>query len=530
MVIGEILTVNATNFPGKVALIMEEEQYTYEQMNEGANRIAHGLIKRGVEEGMRIAILEKTSARSIQGIFGVAKSGATLVMINNLLRPRELEFILQDSQPSILLLGENYIDPISSIRERLPSIQNFFSLGQGAKGVLSFQEWTEGDCPANPEKQVREKAIFNLLYTAGTTGIPKAAIYSHGRFWQNLLSTVIDTPGMGYEDIWLGPVPLYHIGGFATVIRAFLMTNTLILRESFDPQAYLKTLEEKKVSILYAYPTMIHALVNHPEARKYDYSALRLVVYGGSAMPLSTLEKACEVFQCAFLQRYGATECCGSGISVLSSEDHRRSMEGGEKARRRLTSAGRPTLGTLVKIVDEKGVTLTQPGSLGEIVARLNAPMEGYWQRPEDTRETLQNGWLHTGDVGMKDEDGYLYIVDRKKDMIISGARNIYPREIEEILHAHPAILEAAVIGVPDEYWGESVKAVVVLREGVKTAEEEIIRFCKEHLASYKKPRSVEFVESLPKNPGGKIDKKELKRLYGRGQEKLLVSSLRGLG
>ena len=156
--------------------------------------------------------------------------------------------------------------------------------------------------------------------------------------------------------------------------------------------------------------------------------------------------------------------------------------------------------------------------------------MEGYWQRPEDTRETLQNGWLHTGDVGMKDEDGYLYIVDRKKDMIISGARNIYPREIEEILHSHPAILEAAVIGVPDEYWGESVKAVVVLREGVKTAEEEIVRFCKEHLASYKKPRSVEFVESLPKNPGGKIDKKELKRLYGRGQEKLLVSSLRGLG
>jgi acyl-CoA synthetase (AMP-forming)/AMP-acid ligase II len=235
-------------------------------------------------------------------------------------------------------------------------------------------------------------------------------------------------------------------------------------------------------------------------------------------MPLSTLEKACEVFQCAFLQRYGATECCGSGISVLSPEDHRRSMAGGEKAKRRLASAGRPTLGTLVEIVDEQGVTLTQPGSRGEIVARLNAPMEGYWQRPEDTRETLQNGWLHTGDVGMKDENGYLYIVDRKKDMIISGARNIYPREIEEILHTHPAILEAAVIGVPDEYWGESVKAVVVLRGGMQTEEEEIIRFCKEHLASYKKPRFVEFVESLPKNPGGKIDKKELKRFYGRGQ------------
>ncbi|MBI5967853.1 MAG: AMP-binding protein [Deltaproteobacteria bacterium] len=365
---------------------------------------------------------------------------------------------------------------------------------------------------------MREDAIFNLLYTAGTTGIPKAAIYSHRRFWENLLSTVIDTPGQGYDEIWLGPVPLYHIGGFATVIRAFLMSNTLILRDFFDPQAYLQILEREKVTILYAYPTMIHALVHHPEATQHDYSVLHLVIFGGSAMPLPTLERALEVFRCDFLQRYGATECCGSGISVLTPEDHRRAIKGDEKARRRLASAGRPTLGTLVKIVDEKGAELTQPGEIGEIVAKLNAPMEGYWRRPEDTKEALRDGWLYTGDIGMRDEDGYLYILDRKKDMIISGARNIYPREIEEILHTHPAILEAAVIGVPDEYWGESVKALVVLREGKSATGEEIIAFCKENLASYKKPRFVEFVPALPKNPGGKIDKRELKRQYGKGQ------------
>jgi len=245
-----------------------------------------------------------------------------------------------------------------------------------------------------------------------------------------------------------------------------------------------------------------------------------LVVYGGSATPLATLEKAFELFRCDFIQRYGATECCGSGISVLSPQDHRRAMEGGDKAKRRLSSAGRPTLGTMVKIVNGEGVEVTPPESVGEIVARLNAPMEGYWRRPEDTRDALKDGWLYTGDLGTMDEDGYLYIVDRKKDMVISGARNIYPREIEEVLHSHPSILEAAVIGVPDEYWGESVKAVVVLRQGMKATEEEIIAFCKETLASYKKPRFVDFVSFLPKNPGGKIDKKELKRMYGRGGKK----------
>ena len=518
MVIGEILTVNGANIPEKIALILGGERLNYREMNAASNRMANALIRDGIGEGVRLAVLEKTTPRAIQMIFGVAKSGATLVMVNNLLRPRELEFILQDCEPSYLFVGEDFEDQILSLRPKLSSLRKLISLGKGKKDILSFAEWIEGASSAPPDRKVQERDLFNLLYTAGTTGVPKAALYSHSRFWQNLLSTVIDTPGMGYNDIWLGPVPLYHIGGFATLIRAFLMSNTVILRDSFDPAAFLQTIEKEKVTILYAYPTMIHALVNHPEAKKFDLSSLRLVVYGGSAMPLSTLEKAFEIFRCDFIQRYGATECCGNGISVLSPEDHRRAVDGDERARRRLASAGRPTLGTVVKIVNEEGIEVTKPGFLGEIVVKLNASMEGYWRRPEDTGDALKDGWLYTGDVGMMDEERYLYIMDRKKDMIISGARNIYPREIEEILHSHPSILEAAVFGVPDEYWGESVMAMVVLRPGREATGEEIIAYCKENLASYKKPRFVEFVSSLPKNPGGKIDKKELKRLYGKGR------------
>jgi long-chain acyl-CoA synthetase len=514
--IGEILAVNAANFPGKIALIMGEERLNFREMNAASNRMANALIREGIGEGVRVAVLEKTTPRAIQMIFGVAKSGATLGMVNNLLRPRELEFILQDCEPSYLFVGEGFEDQIFSLRPKLSSLRKLISLGEGKKGILSFAEWIEGASSAPPDRKVQEGTLFNLLYTAGTTGVPKAALYSHSRFWQNLLSTVIDTPGMGYNDIWLGPVPLYHIGGFATLIRAFLMSNTVILRDSFDPAAFLQTIEREKVTILYAYPTMIHALVNHPEAKRFDLSSLRLVVYGGSVMPLATLHKAFEVFRCNFLQRYGSTECCGGGISVLTPEDHRRAIEGTENDRKILSSAGRPTIGTVIKIVEESGEEITQPNIPGEIVAKLNAPMDGYWKRPDDSAETLKNGWLYTGDIGMKDENNFLYIIDRKKDMIISGARNIYPREIEEVLLSHPAILEAAVIGVPDEYWVESVKAFLVLRPGKKTTEEGIIAFCKENMASYKKPRFVQFVPSLPKNSGGKIDKKELKRQSAR--------------
>ena len=516
MTIGEILAVNAANFPGKIALIMGEERLNFREMNAASNRMANALIREGIGEGVRVAVLEKTTPRAIQMIFGVAKSGATLGMVNNLLRPRELEFILQDCEPSYLFVGEGFEDQIFSLRPKLSSLRKLISLGEGKKGILSFAEWIEGASSAPPDRKVQEGTLFNLLYTAGTTGVPKAALYSHSRFWQNLLSTVIDTPGMEYNDIWLGPVPLYHIGGFATLIRAFLMSNTVILRDSFDPAAFLQTIEREKVTILYAYPTMIHALVNHPEAKRFDLSSLRLVVYGGSVMPLAILHKAFEVFRCNFLQRYGSTECCGGGISVLTPEDHRRAIEGTENDRKILSSAGRPTIGTVIKIVEESGEEITQPNIPGEIVAKLNAPMDGYWKRPDDSTETLKNGWLYTGDIGMKDENNFLYIIDRKKDMIISGARNIYPREIEEVLLSHPAILEAAVIGVPDEYWVESVKAFLVFRPGKKTTEEGIIAFCKENMASYKKPRFVEFVPSLPKNPGGKIDKKELKRQSAR--------------
>lgn len=516
MLIGDILSRNAERFPNKIAMITEEGNITFRQLEETSNRIAHILIRLGVKIGERIAIVEKTSSLCIEAAFGVIKSGATLVGINNLLGSTEMEKILRNCDPVILIFGKEYEELIRGFRERLKGIRHYYCIGD-SDWALNLNQEIESAAVDVPIIDISEEEIFTIIYTAGTTGDPKGAMYTHSAFWRNLLLVVIDNYKQTYNDIWIGPVPMYHIGGFGTLMRVFLLSNTFVLKNKFDPTDYLITIEKEKVTILYAYPTMINAMIQCSEAKKRDLSSLRLVIYGGSPIPLTTLEKAFEIFKCDFLQRYGATECCGAGILTMSPEDHQMAIR---YDKRKLQSAGRPGLGVKVKLLNENNRIVKMSGETGAIVAYLESPMKGYWRAPDDTAKVLHDGWLRLGDIAKFDEDGFFYIVDREKDMIISGARKIYPREIEEVLYSHPAIKEACIIGAPDDYWGEAVKAVVVLKPRAKATEEELIDYCKQHLASYKKPKSVDFVEDLPKNPGGKILKKEVRQKYWIGQDR----------
>jgi len=519
MLIGDILSLNADRFPDKIALITEVGTITYRQLEEAANRIANALIGLGVEKGQRVAVIEKTCARSVEVALAIVKTGAILVTINNLLGHRELTRLLRDCDPTFLIFGKGYENVVRGIREDLPGIQHYLCLGYSDVAPDLNNEIKTASIN-RPPVAISEAEVFTLLYTAGTTGEPKAAMFTHSAFWLNLLATVIDTYKQTYDDKWLGPVPMYHIGGYGTLMRGLLMSNTLILKHKFDPSDYLTTIEKERVTILYAYPTMINAMIQSPDANERDFSSLRLVVYGGSPIPEATLEKAYEIFQCDFVQRYGATECCGSAILVLSPEHHRLALSGTKLDKRILQSAGKPCLGAKVKLLDTNNREVEVPGKTGTLLAQLEAPMKGYWRAPDETAKVLQDGWWRLGDIAKFDEHGFYYLVDREKDMIVSGARNIYPREVEEVLYSHPAIKEASVIGVPDEYWGEAVKAVVVLKPGAKTTEEDLISYCKQHLASYKKPKSVDFVDSLPKNPGGKIIKKELRQKYWKDQDR----------
>jgi acyl-CoA synthetase (AMP-forming)/AMP-acid ligase II len=320
------------------------------------------------------------------------------------------------------------------------------------------------------------------------------------------------------EDIVLHLAPLTHGSGFYALPSVGKGALNLILKaKKFDPELVFQTIEERRVTnIAFLTPTMINMLINSPYIDKYDLSSLRCIVYGGSPMYVEDLKRAVRKMGKIFVQIYGQGEAPMT-ISYLRKEEHL--IDGTEEEMARLMSAGIPRTDAEVKIFDEEDRELP-PGKMGEIVVRGDIVMKGYWNKPDDTAETLRGGWLHTGDLGMMDDKGYIYIMDRKRDMIISGGINIYPREIEEVILRHPAVYEVAVVGVPDPVWGESIKAIVVLRDGTKTTEEEIIDFCKENIASFKKPKSVEFVDSLPKSAYGKILKREIREKYWKGKER----------
>jgi acyl-CoA synthetase (AMP-forming)/AMP-acid ligase II len=359
-----------------------------------------------------------------------------------------------------------------------------------------------------PEIQIESDDVVYLMYTSGTTGLPKGVMLSHKGQIENAKALLMEQ-ALVRDDTHLAIMPLYHVGGRALPLSHTLRSCTVFIRDKFDPKQFLEDVEHYRITTTQLVPTMISFILEVPEVKKYDMGSLRTVWYASSPMPLALLKKTLEVFGDTLIQGYGLTEA-GPLVTALHKEDH---QIGDEASEGRLQSAGFPAIGVTVRIVDNN-MNDVPVGELGEIAVKSDFIMKGYWKMDEETNKTLKNGWLLTGDIGKLDERGYIYVVDRKKDVIISGGENIYPREVEEILYQHPAVLEAAVIGVPDEVWGENVMAVIVLKEGARTTEDEIIQFCKERLASYKKPKIVKFIDNLPKNPSGKILKYELRKRY----------------
>jgi acyl-CoA synthetase (AMP-forming)/AMP-acid ligase II len=348
-----------------------------------------------------------------------------------------------------------------------------------------------------------EEDYATLQYTSGTTGKLKAAIHTQGS-WAAMATNILSTLSIDKGDIMMHAAPLTHASGIL-VLPHWIKGAANAILPNFHPQEYLHAVETIKPTTLNLVPTMIVMLLSHPEVEKFSFDSVRSLIYGASPMPREALKKGLELWGPKFIQYYGQTEV-PLILSILSVEDHILALENPE----RLLSCGRPTITTEVKIVDESGLEVSQ-GEIGEIVVSSNQAMSGYWNEESLTAETVKGKWIYTRDMGYLDQDGYLFLVDRKSDMIISGGFNIYPREVEEVLYKHPSVLEAAVVGVQDEKWVESVKAFVVIKEGHQLSEEEIIAHCKEHLASYKKLKYVEFIDSLPKSPVGKVVRRLLR-------------------
>ena len=516
--IGTYATRCAERVPDRLAVVCGEYCATHAEEELRVNAFALALKSLGVEKGDRVAILQWNCPQFLETMLACFKAGFCVVPINARLHPEEVRYQVQDSEAAVLVYGHEFGEAVAQIREALPATRHLISLRAATPWELDFDSLVR-DHATTVDQTVRVEAgdLAWLFYTSGTTGRPKGAMLTHGNLDYALTGYLADVLPIDCEDAALHAAPLSHGSGFqalANVARG--AANVILSPRQFEPPNVFGTIERYRITNLFLAPTMIKLLLNAPEIERYDLSSLRYVVYGGAPMYVDDLKSGVGRLGQVFVQIFAQGETPMTG-TYLRRHDH--VVHGTEQQEKRLMSAGVARTGVEVRIVDPEDHEVPR-GHLGEVVVRGRTVMSGYWRQPEATADVLRNGWLHTGDVGYMDTGGYVFVLDRKKDMIISGGANIYPREIEEVIQRHPAVKEVAVVGVPDGLWGESVKAVVALRDGCSVTEQDIVGECLAHLASYKKPRSVEFVPELPKNAYGKILKRQLRERYWQGLDR----------
>jgi long-chain acyl-CoA synthetase len=458
---------------------------TFGEMDASTSALAGGMVARlGIRPGDRVGILDRNSADYLELMFALDKAGAVSVPVNWRLTPGEVAQVVNDADPVALVVGEELRASAAEVDCR----------------VLGFGELPRGGSDPHAD---REEAVTWQLYTSGTTGLPKGAMLSN----RNLLGLVgalgFECPELTEGGRSLVAMPLYHIGGCGWALGALTYGAAAIVTREVIPQELLQVMAEQRVETGFLVPAVLLFLTQLPDVERADLSALKNILYGASPISQELLRRSIETFACRFTQVYGLTETTGA-VTALRHEDH---------VGERLLSCGRPMFGAEIRVVDPFGEEVP-PGGIGEVVYRGGGVMEGYWRRPEDTAAVIRDGWLHTGDAGSMDGDGFLYLRDRIKDMVISGGENIYPAELESVLAGHPAVADVAVIGVPDDRWGETVKAIVVRRPGVELTEQALIDWTRERLAGFKRPRSVDFVDAIPRNPSGKILKRLLREPY----------------
>ena len=494
------------------------ERVTFAEFNARVNSLIHALKSMGVKKGDVLGILS-WNCLEYGDVYGAAMKGGFIASpFNPRLQENELDYIINYSEANTLFVGRELVDITNSLRPRLSKVKNFISFEGTVTGMICHRDLLASYSKDEPDIWVEEDDPVFIFYTSGTTGIPRGALYTHARAMDDTRRFPVAL-SLEHGDRHIQIMPLFHVGGTKNFWGYFFVggSNVIMQQRSFDPAATLQAIQDEKATDIHIVPTHLASFLGLPDVDQYDLSSLKRMFYAASPMPLELLKRGMERWGPIFMQFYGATED-GPNVTMLSKQQHDVVNKSPEE-QKILTSAGFPHIGVHVRIVDNNDNDV-DPGAVGEIIVKSKAVMKEWWHKPDETRETVVDGWVHTGDMGRYDEKGYIYIVDRKRDMVVSGGENVYPREIEEILYQHPAVVEAAVIGIPDPYWVERVHAVVVLKEGANVTSEEIIDFCKKRIARYKAPKSIEFVESLPKTPSGKILKRELREKYWAGMER----------
>lgn len=513
----DFLSIANAICPDRDLVVFEGKRLTYEQTNERVNRLANALNSLGIKKGDRVGILEVNCYQYIEAYFAAAKLGAIFVPLNFRAKSEELSYMITNAEVRLLFVGDRYLDMINNLLPELTSIKEIVSLGSVKKGRHNYEELIEGESPEDTMAEIGDDDLTILMYTAGTTGRPKGVPLKHSGFVAYVLDNV-EPPNPEIEERNLLTVPLYHVAGMQAMLAGIYGGRTLVMMRQFEVKEWMDTVQREHATRAMLVPTMLKWVIDDPDFKNYDLKSLQVITYGAAPMPFEVIKKAIkEMPWVRFINAFGQTETA-STITVMGPEDHR--IEGTEeeieKKLKRLTSSiGRPLPDVEVKIVDDEGEVLP-PNQVGEILARGPRVMSGYWKDEEKTSEVMtDDGWLRTADKGWMDEDGYIYLAGRGDDMIIRGGENISPEEVENILQSNPNVDEAAVIGVPDPEWGQEPRAVVVLKKGKKISKDEVMEHCRSRLASFKRPRSVIFIDTLPRNAMGKVLRKELREKYG---------------
>jgi acyl-CoA synthetase (AMP-forming)/AMP-acid ligase II len=500
-------------FPNKPALVLNARSLTYAEFDQQTNDVARALLRDGLNPGDRIALLGRDSLEGLSVLFGVARAKGVCVPINWRLAAEEITYIIKHSGPKALFVDHESLPLVTTVLERLGAPLPLIVLGDAPTDHTTFSHWVATDSGPLPPFEYSPDDVVVQMYTSGTTGYPKGVQLAHRTFFAIARSLrEHDDPWFGWknDDVQMICLPSFHIGGLWCISRGLALGNTNIVVRAFDASTVLAAVPKHRVSILLMVPAMMQVVLREPDCATTDFSSLRVMIYGGSPISTTLLGQAMTTFCRDFVQLYGLTETGNVAVSLRPADHH----EGGEQ---RLRAAGRPLPGVTVRILDLDGNEVPE-GVVGEIVIRSPACMVGYWNAPEATAKTLVDGWIITGDAGYADAQGFIYLCDRIKDMIIVAGENVYPAEIEEVIRKHPDVVDTAVIGVPDDIWGEAIKAFVVLRPDANVRAAEIIRMTRSKLADFKAPKSVEFVNQLPRNASGKLLKNKLREPYWQGR------------
>ena len=520
MTIGDLYDRCVNFYPEHTAITFGESSYTYAEMGRNANCLVNAFQSMGLKKGDRVAFLMANCPEYVFCEIAIAKTGCIRVPLAVLLGSADHIYMMNQAECSVLVYHERMASRVMEMIPSLETVKTFICIAEDPstvpQGHLHLQTLMKTHPPRYDKVEIDTEDLAGIYYTGGTTGKPKGVMLSHRAWVYTVLIEMLDF-GFGWNEVFAYMTPLTHAGG-CLMLPVLLKKGRCVILDHFDPKAFLEAVVREKITSTFLVPTMIYILLDYPDLKSFDLSSLRNIIYGAAAIAPERLKQAVNTFGPIMTQLFGQTEApmC---ISALSREEH--VIDDPERERRIFSSAGRPTFHAEVRILDDEGNPVKQ-GEAGEIVVRCANMMHGYLKNPDATAETIRDGWLHTGDIAKVDEEGFLYIVDRKKDMIVSGGFNIFPREIEDALHEHEAVKGVAVVGVPHDKWGEEVKAIVVLHEGSSASPEELIKFVKDRKGSLVAPKSVEFWDAIPVTNLGKLDKKAIRAKFWAGRDRMV--------